>query len=346
MCKKELTSRSKIDVLIDHYGQDADVEAGKIFGGRYMARARVGTGGMARVYLAEDRKTGGVAALKILEKSARGDKEPHERFFREAHAAAKIRHPNIVDIFDSGVHEDGTPYLAMEFLFGETLGQLLKRKGTLPSRHALVVVHNAAAGLEAAHRAGIIHRDVKPDNIFLIGAEGQPYGVKVVDFGLAKLIEAKQLTAAGTAVGTVAYMAPEQVVADPTDARTDVYGLGVVMYRALAGILPFVSKDQAIMLASHLIVEPPEPRARVASLDAATCAVVKKALRKRPENRYASMRELREDIERLTKRKDGALLANAPLTNDPDVYVPRHAFSRSAAGYFYKKLGSTTPQWK
>jgi serine/threonine-protein kinase len=170
--------------------------------------------------------------------------------------------------------------------------------------------------------------------------------VKVLDFGLAKLLEGKQLTAAGTAVGTVAYMAPEQVVADPTDARTDVYGLGVVMYRALAGVLPFVSKDQAIMLASHLIVEPPEPRARVAALDPSTCAVVKKALRKLPENRYASMRELRDDIDRLTKRRDGELVANAPLAKDPDLYVPRHAFSRSAAGYFYKKLGSSPPFWK
>ena len=342
----DLTSRRKIDVLAERLQKDDDPEMGKLYGDRYVVRGYVGKGGMARVYLAEDRNAGAPVALKILEKSARGDEEPHERFFREATAAARIRHANIVDIFDSGMHADGTPYLAMEFLFGESLGELLRRQPTMPRRHALVVIHQAALGLAAAHRAGIVHRDLKPDNILLVGAVGAPYGVKVVDFGLAKLAEAKALTAAGTAVGTVAYMAPEQVVADPTDARTDVYGLGVVLYRALTGALPFTVKDQAIVLASQLIIAPPSPTWRAPRLDPATCSVMLKALRKRPENRYPSMDAFCEDLERPVGRRTGALAADEPLAREPDVYQPRFAFSRAAAAYFYRKLGVTAPDWE
>jgi serine/threonine protein kinase len=239
---------------IDHIPIQPDPEAGRVLDGRYVIRGLLGRGAMARVFLAEDSESGEPVAVKVLESlvGARSD-TAKQRFFREARAAAMLKHPSIVRILDLGLRDDGVPYLVLEHLFGEVLGELLRRVSVLGAGLGLAIVREAAAGLVVAHAAGIVHRDVKPDNVFLVGAPGEPYGVKLLDFGLAKLDQQSGFTKAGTAVGTMEYMAPEQLLTERPDARTDVYALGVVMYRMFTGRLPFEGKDEAELLARQLI---------------------------------------------------------------------------------------------
>ncbi|MCC6557357.1 MAG: serine/threonine protein kinase [Polyangiaceae bacterium] len=320
-------------------------QRGLVLGDRYEIRGYLGKGAMARVYLALDRVTRGAVAIKVLESAHVRTTRTRERFIREARAAAMIGHPNIVKILDTGQRSDGAPYLVMEYLFGEPLGDWFRREKRMDADIALPVLRQAAAGLAAAHRAGIVHRDVKPDNIFLVGEPGDPYGVKVLDFGLAKIHAQSGLTVTGVAVGTVEYMAPEQVVSDRPDPRTDVYGLGVVMFRAFTGELPFPRSDDSDLLARQLVTPPPRPSERRKDVDRAIEAVILKAIRKRPENRYASMDAFIEDLERLAGDRRGKLIAHEPLAAADDVYVPRGAFARNATAYFYKKLGVDPPRF-
>ncbi len=283
----------------------------KRIGGRYRIRGFVGKGAMARVYLAEDERTGQPVAVKVLEKPYRDDASVRERFHREARAASVIGHPSIVDVFAEGEREDdGAPYLVMEFLVGETVGDYLRREGTMSVALATSALAQAASALGAAHRAGIIHRDVKPDNLFLLGEPGDPYELKVVDFGLSR-DAGSNLTAAGVVVGTPSTMAPEQILGEGVDARTDVYALGMVLYAALTGASPFPSAsaasrapssptdeggDEVATLAHHLWTRPIAPSARRPGLDPRVERVVLKAIRKRPEERHQSMDELEDEL--------------------------------------------------
>jgi eukaryotic-like serine/threonine-protein kinase len=337
-----LTATASIDLFKSKNTQ----QQGSILGGRYDIRGFIGKGAMARVYLAEDMVTREPVAVKILEQTQAKGPTMRERFLREAKAVARIGHENIIKILDVGLRdEDGAPYLVLEFLFGESIGDLLRREGSLGADITLPILSQAAAGLAAAHRAGIIHRDVKPDNIFLVGEPGDPYAVKLLDFGLAKLEAASGFTQAGVAVGTLEYMAPEQVVTDKPDARTDVYGLGVVMYRMFTGHLPFHAKEDAELLAHQLLMPTPPPSRRCPELDHRTELVILTAMRKRPENRYPSMDGFLDDLERLMGERAGDLIAER-LANPVDVYVPKSPFAKNAARYFYKKLGMESPAWK
>ena len=321
-------------------------QKGTILGGRYEVRGYLGKGAMARVYLAEDQTNQRPVAIKVLESAHVRTSRTRERFLREAMAAAMIGHPNIVKVLDTGQRADGAPFLVMEYLFGESLGDCLRRDIRLEADIALPVLRHAASGLAAAHRAGIVHRDVKPDNIFLVGEPGDPYAVKVLDFGLAKIQAQSGLTAFGVAVGTVEYMAPEQVVSDRPDPRTDIYGLGVVMFRAFTGELPFPRVDDSDLLAHQLITRPPRPSERREGLDRTVEAVILKAICKRPENRYVSMDALIEDLERLAGDRRGRLIAQDPLAAPDDVYVPRGPFAKNATAYFYKKLRMIPPRFE
>jgi serine/threonine-protein kinase len=330
---------------IDQFRCRPTRQKGAVLGDRYEVCGYLGKGAMARVYLAEDRQSRRPVAIKVLEAAHIRTTRTRERFLREAKAAAMIGHPNIVKVLDTGQRDDGAPFLVMEFLFGESLGDMLRRERRMSADIALPVLRHAASGLAAAHRTGIVHRDVKPDNIFLVGEPGDPYAVKVLDFGLAKMHEQSGLTVTGVAVGTVEYMAPEQVVSDLPDARTDVYGLGVVMYRTFTGELPFPRSDDSNLLAMQLVSPPPRPSERQADVRPAVEAVILKAIRKRPENRYPSMDALIEDLERLAGDRRGRLAALDPLTASDDVYVPRNAFAKNATAYFYKKLGKIAPHF-
>jgi serine/threonine protein kinase len=310
---------------------------GEVLAGRYVIRGFLGKGGMSSVYLAEDQRSGEPVAVKILDRESAQKSRLRERFQREVKIAAAIDHPSVVRIEGTGERPDGSLYLVLEFLFGESLGELLRRDGALEPAFALRLIRAAASGLAAAHAAGIIHRDIKPDNLFLLGARGDCYGLKILDFGMAKLDEAN-LTAAGVAVGTLSYMAPEQALTDPVDARTDVYGLGVVLFQMLTGRLPFQPSERGLIVAQHLFAAPPRPSELCPGLDPRLEALVLRALRKHPDNRFPSMDALLAELDSLFVEPTGPLPAS-PLARDPDVYEPVSPFARAAAYSFEVRLG-------
>jgi eukaryotic-like serine/threonine-protein kinase len=311
--------------------------AGGVIAGRYQVRGLLGRGGMAQVFLALDKQTGEAVALKLLDTKFVKQPDLRARFLLEAKAAAQITHPSIVRILDVGLREDGAPWMVTEFIFGESLGEWLRRDGAMAPPMAAAVIRTVAQALGAAHRAGVVHRDVKPDNVLLIGELRAFHDVKLVDFGFARLISEKGLTQAGVAVGTIEYMAPEQVVSDAPDARTDVYALGVLMFRMLAGRLPFTAKTEPETLALQLLAPAPAPGLGGAGLAPGLEAILLRALRKRPDNRYPSMEAFLDDL-------DSVLAGRAPrlarqLLTAPDVYTPVTPFAITAAKFLSRKLG-------
>jgi serine/threonine-protein kinase len=306
----------------------------KVFAGRYRIRGFVGKGAMARVYLAEDERTGQPVAVKVLEPPYRTDPSVRERFHREARAASLIGHPSIVRVFSEGEREeDGAPFLVMEFLVGETLGDYTRREGPMSVDLALSALGQAASALAATHAVGIVHRDVKPDNLFLLGEPGDPYELKVVDFGLSRE-PASNLTAAGVIMGTPSTMAPEQILGEGVDGRTDIYALGMVMYITLTDADPFSSVaasrasktttvtseegDDVSTLAHHLFTPPTPPRSHRPDLDVRVERIILKAIRKNPAERFQSMDELLVAIEGW--KRPGATLPD-PLPPD-EPYLP------------------------
>jgi eukaryotic-like serine/threonine-protein kinase len=304
---------------------------GAVLEDRYVIQGFIGAGGTARVYVAEDIRTKRRVAIKILNRNYAADRTTRERFLREIEVAAEIGHPNMVQVLDAGERKDGSPFIVLELLEGELLGDLLRREGFVSEVVALPLIRQAASALDAAHAAGIIHRDVKPDNIFLASDPGGGRTLKMMDFGMAKL-KMGSLTGAGIVLGTVPYMAPEQALADRVDARTDVYGLGITIFRMLTGHLPFSSTNDALVVAQHAHVEAPRLRAFRAGINPRTEALVATALRKMPGNRYDSMRSMLEDVERILGERPGEPIG-APMKRTPDVYEPLNATSQQAARY-------------
>jgi serine/threonine-protein kinase len=207
---------------------------GSLFDGRYQVVRRIGSGGMADVYLAEDQELGRRVAIKILNDRHAHDEQFVERFRREAKNAAALSHPNIVAIYDRGEAE-GTYYIAMEYLDGRSLKELIVGRGPAPFPVAIDYARQILAALRFAHRNGIVHRDIKPHNV-LVDGEGR---VKVTDFGIARAGAASQMTEAGSIVGTAQYLSPEQAKGTAVDQRSDIYSLGVVLYELLTGSVPF-----------------------------------------------------------------------------------------------------------
>jgi serine/threonine-protein kinase len=225
----------------------ADVLTGRTLDRRYHVRSRIAHGGMATVYLATDIRLDREVALKVMHADLTRDGEFVGRFIGEAKSVAKLSHPNIVGVYDQGA--DGQYlYLAMEYVPGRTLRALLRERGWLPPAEALAVMDPVLAGLAAAHKAGIVHRDVKPENV-LITDDGR---VKVVDFGLARASAAVSHTRAGLIIGSVAYIAPEQVTGEPTDARTDVYAAGIMLFELLTGRQPFTGETPLAVAYAHV----------------------------------------------------------------------------------------------
>jgi len=201
---------------------------------RYRLERPLGHGGMASVHLAHDTELDRPVALKLLAENLSGDESVHRRFVREARLAARLSHPNVVSVFDAG--EDGErPYIVMEYVEGENLAELLARRGRIPPDEARGLAVQAAHGLAHAHAAGLVHRDVKPQNLIL-RRDGT---LKIADFGIARAAEATALTQAGTVLGTAAYLSPEQALGEEVTPATDVYSFGVVLYELLTGDTPF-----------------------------------------------------------------------------------------------------------
>jgi len=258
----------------------ADLLTGRMLDRRYHVRSRIAHGGMATVYLATDTRLDREVALKVMHADLARDADFVDRFIGEAKSVARLSHPNIVSVFDQGA--DGQYlYLAMEYVPGRTLRALLRERGWLPWQEALALIDPVLAGLTAAHQAGLVHRDVKPENV-LITADGR---VKVVDFGLARASAAVGNTRAGVIIGSVAYIAPESVTGAATDARTDVYGAGILLFEMLTGRQPFTGETPLAVAYAHVNSDVPAVSALAGGIPPAVDHLVRAATSRDPGRR-------------------------------------------------------------
>lgn len=239
--------------------QCLDPLLGVVVDRRYRVDALVGEGGMARVYRVTHTLIGRTLAIKVLRAELQRDRALVERFLQEARCASAVKHPNVVELCDYGELPDGGAFYVMEFLRGCTLAERIDREGPLPPEEALTIALQVCCGLEAIHEQGIIHRDLKAENVFLCPDSRGSVNAKVLDFGIAKG-GALRLTAAGAILGTPEYMSPEQALGQEADARSDLYSLGVLVFEMLTGFVPFASEDVALTLESLIRAEPPRLR--------------------------------------------------------------------------------------
>ena len=282
-----------------------DPYLGMTLDGRYRIDRVLGRGGMGTVYAAKLVALDKPVALKLLRPVQDDDGQAVGRFEREARAASRLGNPHIVDIFDFGRAQNGLSYLAMELLDGEDLGNVLARERRLPLDRALRIVLQCCTALGAAHAAGIVHRDLKPENVFLVARGDEREFVKIVDFGLAKISETEQdgapgrkLTRTGMIFGTPQYMSPEQGMGRPTDHRSDIYALGLILYELLTGKVPFDGETFMSVIQQHLSDPPPALRTMEPSVDVPPSveAVIYRCLDKRAGSRPQSMGELAEEL--------------------------------------------------
>jgi eukaryotic-like serine/threonine-protein kinase len=268
------------------------MEAGTL-SGRYQTGERLGSGGMSNVYQATDLILERTVAVKVLAEHLSDDERFVARFRREALAVAKLIHPNIVQVYDTGV-DDGRHYIVMEYVEGRSGAQILQRQGPVGPEIAAEIGIQACAGLDYAHRRGIIHRDVKPGNLMVVGGPvgGGEMTVKLTDFGIARAIEQTRITQVGSVVGTAAYLAPEQVRGEEATPATDVYALGVVLYQFLTGRLPYEGSSLAELAVRQQNEKPLPPSTYNDDVPETLGAAVLRALEGDPNRRYASADEL------------------------------------------------------
>ena len=273
---------------------------GQVLDGRYRVERLLGAGGMGAVYEGSHVLVGRKVAIKFLHAELTGQEEIVKRFYREAQAAAAIRHKNIIDVLDVGLSSLGEPYMVMEYLEGESLAAMLHRVERLDLPAAAGVLEPVLLALKAAHEKGIVHRDLKPDNIFLAHNPDEPPTVKLIDFGISKFsggTGGSQLTQTGSTMGTPAYMSPEQVRGERTvDARSDLYSMGVVLYEMLTGALPFRGEHYNALLINVLTAAPTPPREAFAGFPAEAERLVERALSKSPAERPQSAAEFLAEL--------------------------------------------------
>ena len=299
--------------------------------GSFRVISLLGEGGMGRVYLAEHVVIGRRAAIKVLAAEIADNEDLVSRFFTEARAVNDIRHPNIVEVTDFGTFGK-LPYIVMELLDGETLEGRLARVRMLDATSAARVVAQVSAAVGAGHDHGMVHRDLKPANIFLRNHPDYPDFVKVLDFGIAKLVASdrnvQHHTEMGALIGTPAYMSPEQCLGDThLDHRSDIYSLGVVLYQMITGRLPFTAETAGRLIMSHVQEPPPPPQSLNPAISAAMSAIILRAMAKKPDQRFASMREFRDAILLATPNVGGTSPASyegysQALTPPPVVATP------------------------
>jgi serine/threonine-protein kinase len=276
---------------------------GSVIAERYHISKKLGEGGMGAVYLGEHVKMGRKSAIKVMSSSMAHDPEAIARFNREASNASRINHPNVCAIYDFGETPEGIIYLAMEFIEGGSLGNVLERDGSLPLHRAANILAQTADALQAAHDLGIVHRDLKPDNIMLTRGRDGGDLVKVVDFGIAKAMsgeEGQQVTKTGLVVGTPEYMSPEQLSGDKLDGRSDTYSLALVFYRMATGTFPFQATSAQEMMIKRLTDDPlPLGAARPDIVfPTALEEALRHALGRMPSERYATAVEFARDVSR------------------------------------------------
>jgi len=309
--------------------QQQDLEAepdltGVVVDGRYRVIELIGEGGMGKVYLAEHVEIGKRVALKVLHPSYSRMPDLVERFRREARAASKIGHPNIVDVTDSGTTAEGSVYFVMEYLEGVELGSVIEREGALDVARALKIAGQICRALAAAHAQGIVHRDLKPENIYLIARDGAADVVKVLDFGIAKTTEAeaareRRLTSPGMAMGTPEYMSPEQAAGRAADARCDVYALGAIMYEMTTGIPPYSGDNFMEILTKKATQDPPAPTLVRRELPMQVSDLVMAAMARNPDDRPQTMEKLEYELNKCLSGRGIAVAQILGMTTDANV---------------------------
>lgn len=273
---------------------------GAVVGGRYKIVQQIGKGGFGAVYLASHQATRQELVLKVLKPDLSEDPTQVQRFFNEARASSLLSHPHTVRVFDFGQTDSGLLYIAMERLHGKELAHALKESGgKLAPLRAVRIAIGVLKSLAEAHHAGLVHRDLKPDNIFLCRVHGEDEFVKVIDFGIAKPKDSgdQNLTRTGFTVGTPKYMSPEQVLNKPLDGRSDLYALGVILYQALCGEVPLAGASPMETLMAHLQKEPDDLREKAPHLPPALTRLVMRSLHKQPWERFTDADDMREALE-------------------------------------------------
>jgi len=312
-----------------------------LFHGRYRISRKLGAGGMANVYLAEDQELGRRVAIKLLDDRHSSDAQFVERFRREAQNAAGLSHPNIVSIYDRGEAE-GSYYIAMEYVEGRTLKELLVARGPSPIGIAIDYTRQILSALRFAHRNGIVHRDIKPHNVIVDG-DGR---VKVMDFGIARA-GTSQMTEAGSIIGTAHYLSPEQARGAPVDQTSDLYSTGIVLHELLTGSVPFTGETPVEIAMKHLSQPPPPPSTHRPEVPRDLDYVVLRALAKDSAERYHSAEEMDSDLERIargigvsaeTAEAATSVLSRAEVTDAPTTVRPPRANATTAytPGRYYE----------
>ncbi len=289
--------------LVDADAED-DEHIGQVLAGTYAIVRVIGEGGMGRVYEARHTRIHGKRfAVKLLHPEYARLPEVLSRFQREAEAAASIQSPHVGDVYDIGRTDDGRPFIVAEYLDGRELAVFLKERGRLDVQLAVRVVRHVCKALSAAHQLGIVHRDMKPENVFLVGDLASPTA-KVIDFGISKVKEAggQSLTKTGMIMGTPSYMAPEQAKGERVDHRVDIYAVGAILYELVTGKRPFDKIDPTATIMAVLLEEPERPCALNPSLPEALEMVIQHAMAKAPEARYQTMDELESELAAFVER--------------------------------------------
>jgi serine/threonine-protein kinase len=284
------------------FTEPADTLVGTVLAGRYRILQKLGEGAMGAVYLGEHLKIGRHDAIKVLRDALANDREAIARFTRGARNVASVQHPNVCTVYDYGDTQDGLPFLAMEFIPGESLKELLDREGRLPLARSVSIAVQVAGALQAAHDAEIVHRDLKPANIMIMRARDDSDAVRVVDFDIAKGArdgEESELTRLGFVVGTPEYMSPEQLMGERLDGRSDLYSLALVLFRMLAGTLPFRADSAQELMIQRLTVRP-LPLAEAlpgVTFPAALESLLQRALSRRPIDRHACAADFARELQ-------------------------------------------------
>ena len=281
---------------------------------RYEIIGRIGSGGMADVYKAKDHKLNRFVAMKVLKQEFREDKAFISKFRVEAQSAAGLAHPNIVNVYDVG-EDHGISYIVMELVEGITLKEYIDKKGRLAVREATSIAIQVCMGLEAAHRNGIVHRDVKPQNI-IISTDGK---VKVTDFGIARAASSNTINS--SVMGSVHYSSPEQARGGYSDYKSDIYSLGITLYEMLTGTVPFDGDSTVAIAIKHLQEELPSPRKYVPDLPKSTVQIIYKCTQKSPDRRYNDMAEVIRDLKESLVNPEGDFVQLTPINNNARTVV-------------------------